>query len=73
MRFNSVLASKYRKNGYLFIESVAGVGYYDINIQHPNGMATWIDTFTNKGTAIKEAKQRAMEQKLGFNPDTDII
>lgn len=73
MRFNSVLASKYRKNGYLFVAIDHTGFYYDIFIQHPNGKATLVDTFSNKGVAIKEAKQLAMTEKLGFNVDTDII
>ena len=73
MRYNSVIAFQYRKNGYLFIAYDLTVGYYDIFIQHPNGKATWIDMYTNKGTAIKRAKNLAMTEKLGFNPDTDII
>lgn len=73
MRFNSALASKYRKNGYLFVAVDKTGYYYDILIQHSNGKSTWVDSFPNKNVAIKEAKQLAMTEKLGFDLDTDVI
>lgn len=73
MRFSSFMANKYRKNGYVFVAYDLNGKYYDLIIQHPDGKATWIDTFTNRGTAIKEAKLVAMTKKLGFNPDTDLL
>lgn len=73
MRFNSVLAKQYRKNGYIFVAQDINSGYYDLFIQHTNGKATWFDTFSSKSAAIKEAKVTAMTEKLGFNLDTDVI
>lgn len=73
MRFHSVTAAKYRRNGYLFVAQDFISGYYELFIQHPNGRATQVGVFTNRGVAIKEAKQRAMMDKLGFNPDIDVI
>ena len=73
MRFCSVMAGKYRVNGYIFIAHDIDCGYHDLFIQYPNGKAEQVDTFTNRGIAIKEAKRLAMTDKLGFNPALDVF
>lgn len=71
MRFNSGLAMKYRKNGSVYV--AYELGYYDIFIQRGNSKPEWFDTFPSRGKAVKEAKRIAMEEKLGFDPDIDVV
>lgn len=72
MRFNSNLAHKYRKNGHIVIAHDPKTGYYDIFISK-GGKQQWTDVVTNKAVAEKIAKRMAMEEKLGFNKETDLI
>lgn len=73
MKFSQSVANLNRKNGYLFVARDVWSGYYDIFIQTPGGAYHPVGSESSKSLAIKEAKQMAMDRKLGFDPKLDVV